>query len=100
RHEQTETIPGGAANCAVNLASLGATVSLISALGKDDAGDAMRQKLQAAGVNCDGIFSSERLRTTTKVRVLAGQIHSTRQQVIRIDYEAASLEDPEARDWI
>ena len=24
RHEQTETVPGGAANCALNLASLGA----------------------------------------------------------------------------
>src|SRR5687768_12008235 len=28
RHENTETVPGGAANCAVNLASLGANVSL------------------------------------------------------------------------
>jgi hypothetical protein len=27
RHEQTETVPGGAANCAINLASLGANVS-------------------------------------------------------------------------
>ena len=30
RHEHTETLPGGAANCALNLASLGANVSLIS----------------------------------------------------------------------
>ena len=33
-HEQTETIPGGAANCAANLASLGAAVSLISVAGE------------------------------------------------------------------
>jgi bifunctional ADP-heptose synthase (sugar kinase/adenylyltransferase) len=30
RHELTETVPGGAANCALNLAALGANVSLIS----------------------------------------------------------------------
>src|SRR5262245_2573252 len=28
-HEQTETVPGGAANCAINLSSLGAKVSLV-----------------------------------------------------------------------
>jgi rfaE bifunctional protein kinase chain/domain len=100
RHEQTETIPGGAANCAINLASLGARVSLISAVGKDDAGDALRKKLEAAGVNCEGIYSSERIRTTTKVRILAGQLHSTRQQVIRIDYESGPLKDRDAIAWI
>ena len=40
RHEHTETVPGGAANCAVNLASLGAKVSLVSVAGKDEAGKA------------------------------------------------------------
>jgi bifunctional ADP-heptose synthase (sugar kinase/adenylyltransferase) len=45
RHEHTETVPGGAANCAVNLASLGASVSLISAAGDDEAGRALREKL-------------------------------------------------------
>ncbi|HKY46320.1 MAG TPA: hypothetical protein VJM50_24720, partial [Pyrinomonadaceae bacterium] len=28
RHEQTQTLPGGAANCAMNLVALGAHVSL------------------------------------------------------------------------
>jgi D-glycero-beta-D-manno-heptose-7-phosphate kinase len=93
QHEQTETIPGGAANCAVNLASLGAKVSLVSVIGVDEAGDALRQKLEAAGVNCEGVLYSDKLSTTTKVRLLAGQLHSTRQQVIRIDYESKPLSD-------
>jgi D-glycero-beta-D-manno-heptose-7-phosphate kinase len=97
RHEQTETIPGGAANCAVNLASLGASVSLVSAVGTDEAGQALLKNLKATGVNCAAIVSSERVRTTTKVRVLAGQQHSTRQQVIRIDYESEPLADAEVR---
>jgi rfaE bifunctional protein kinase chain/domain len=97
RHEHTETLPGGAANCALNLASLGASVSLISVAGDDEAGRALVEKLTAAGVDCSGVLISSELRTTTKVRILAGQLHSTRQQVIRIDYEGESLNDAELR---
>lgn len=86
-HEQTETVPGGAANCAINLVSLGAQVSLSATVGDDAAGRALVEKLEAAGVDCDGVLSVPQLQTTTKVRILAGQVHSTRQQVIRIDYD-------------
>ena len=54
RHEHTETLPGGAANCALNLASLGASVSLISVAGDDEAGRALVKTLTAAGVDCAG----------------------------------------------
>ena len=97
RHEHTETLPGGAANCALNLASLGASVSLVSVAGDDEAGRALVEKLTAAGVDCSGVLITPALRTTTKVRILAGQLHSTRQQVIRIDYEGQTLEDAELR---
>jgi len=97
RHEHTETVPGGAANCALNLASLGARVSLVSVAGEDEAGLALVEKLKVAGVDCSGVSTSPALRTTTKVRILAGQLHSTRQQVIRIDYDGALLEDRELR---
>jgi D-glycero-beta-D-manno-heptose-7-phosphate kinase len=89
RHEQTETIPGGAGNCAMNLAALGAQVTLVSRIGDDDAGSAVVERLRTAGVNCDHVAVAN-TRTITKVRVLAGQIHSTRQQVIRIDYDGDS----------
>jgi D-glycero-beta-D-manno-heptose-7-phosphate kinase len=92
-HEHTETVPGGAANCAMNLASLGAQVSLVSVAGEDEPGRALIEKLNAAGVNCNSVLTSAQLRTTTKVRILAGQLHSTRQQVIRIDYEGGRLND-------
>lgn len=93
RHEQTETVPGGAANCAVNLASLGAEVSLIGVAGADTAGRALMEKLELAGVDCRGVLVAEDMQTTTKVRILAGQQHSTRQQVIRIDYDGSPLKD-------
>jgi D-glycero-beta-D-manno-heptose-7-phosphate kinase len=97
QHEHTETLPGGAANCALNLASLGAKVSLVGVTGEDKPARALREKLNAAGVDCNGLLTSAGSRTTTKVRILAGQLHSTRQQVIRIDYEGETLADPELR---
>lgn len=100
RHEQTATDPGGAANCAVNLAALGANVSLIAVVGVDDAGTELRRKLKAAGVDVSGIIVSDKVQTTTKVRILAGQSHSNRQQVIRIDYEGNPLDDGELRESI
>src|SRR5215216_1235934 len=53
RHEQTETVPGGAANCAMNLAALGARVSLVCALGDDATGRELLSRLEAAGVETD-----------------------------------------------
>ena len=100
RHEQTTTVPGGAANCAMNLAALGARVSLVAAVGADEAGTQLRKKLEAAGVNVEGVIVSEKIQTTTKVRILAGQAHSNRQQVIRIDYEGRSIDDGELRESI
>jgi rfaE bifunctional protein kinase chain/domain len=88
RHEHTETTPGGAANCAANLAALGAKVALVSVIGKDEAGKILLDKLETAGIDCHGVVVSSERTTTTKMRVLAGQVHSTRQQVIRIDYES------------
>jgi rfaE bifunctional protein kinase chain/domain len=100
RHESTETVPGGAANCALNLAALGANVSLISVAGNDEAGNALREKLSAAGVNVDGLVLSDQVQTTTKVRILAGHAHANKQQVIRVDYEDAPLNDPALRQTL
>jgi rfaE bifunctional protein kinase chain/domain len=97
KHEHTATVPGGAANCATNLAALGARVSLISVRGADEAGRALGERLEAANVNCAGVLECESLRTTTKVRILASQAHSTRQQIVRIDYEDQSLRDDSVR---
>ena len=98
QHEHTETLPGGAANCAMNLASLGAVVSLVGIRGDDEAGNAVNEKLNSAGVDTTGLLVTNALRTTTKVRILAGQLHSTRQQVIRIDYVGDPLTETAARE--
>jgi D-glycero-beta-D-manno-heptose-7-phosphate kinase len=98
RHEHTETTPGGAANCAANLAALGARVALVSVIGKDEPGRVLLDKLETAGIDCHGVVVSSERTTTTKMRVLAGQVHSTRQQVIRIDYESKPEIAPDERE--
>jgi rfaE bifunctional protein kinase chain/domain len=85
RHDETETLAGGAANAAVNVASLGGKVSLVGFIGKDANGKSLLEKLENSKVDCQFLVSSEKLQTTTKVRVIAGQPFAPRQQVIRID---------------
>lgn len=99
-YERTETMPGGAANCALNLAALDGRASLVGFVGEDEAGKALLDKLGGAGVECGGVVTVPQGRTTTKVRVLAGQVHSTRQQVIRIDYESETPVEPQLREQL
>ena len=87
RHEETETRPGGAANAAANIASLGGTPVVVGYLGDDDNGRLLLNGLGKLGVECGNVVQSSEVTTTTKVRVLAGQSYSVKQQVIRIDYE-------------
>ncbi len=87
RHDTTNTVPGAAANTAVNVASLSGSPVLIGVAGVDTNGDVLIDGLAKAGVDCTGVIRDKELSTTTKVRVLAGQHYAARQQVIRIDYE-------------
>lgn len=87
RHDETETLPGGAANAAVNVAALGGKVLLVGIAGTDANGKSLLEKLRESNVNCDFVIAADTIQTTTKVRVLAGQQYAPRQQVIRIDYE-------------
>ncbi len=98
RHDETETLAGGAANAAVNVASLGGRAVLVGVVGKDANGRALLNRLCGEQVNCDFVSVSDDVQTTTKVRVLAGQHYAPRQQVIRIDYEDKKTINRKLRD--
>jgi D-beta-D-heptose 7-phosphate kinase/D-beta-D-heptose 1-phosphate adenosyltransferase len=86
--QQTDNRPGGAANVAVNLASLGARTRLIGAVGEDGAAEILEKILSQQGIRCDFARVSDRP-TITKTRV-----QSRGQQLIRLDQEnAAALRD-------
>jgi rfaE bifunctional protein kinase chain/domain len=91
RHDQTETLPGSAANAAANVASLGATAVLVGLIGEDANGSLLRNALNDSVVDTTHVIADASLITTTKVRVLAARDFAVRQQVIRIDYEHAPI---------
>jgi len=73
---------GGAANVAHNILSLGGKVFIAGAIGRDDTGKILINKLSERGFNTDGIVIDGSRPTTVKTRVIA---HS--QQVVRFDKE-------------
>jgi len=77
-----EMRPGGAANVALNLVSLGAKVSLCGCVGTDFYGKQLIEICENQGFNTEFIFSFENRRTTIKTRLIAGS-----QQIVRIDKE-------------
>ncbi|MBI5507691.1 MAG: D-glycero-beta-D-manno-heptose-7-phosphate kinase [Deltaproteobacteria bacterium] len=79
---ETHCAPGGAANVAANLASLGAAVVLCGAVGADGNGRRLVELLAARGIDTRGVVTDELRPTTHKLRVVA---HS--QHVLRIDQE-------------
>jgi rfaE bifunctional protein kinase chain/domain len=83
-YDSTEIVPGGAGNAASNVAALGGRVTLVSVLGRDDAG---RRTLKAlpGRVARTGIVRRAGVATPVKTRILAGGIHSAKQQVVRVD---------------
>jgi rfaE bifunctional protein kinase chain/domain len=84
KYDSTEVVPGGAGNAANNAASLGARVNLLGAIGPDAAGDRLLAAL-GRGVRTSNILRVKGRVTPVKTRILAGGVHSAKQQVVRID---------------
>lgn len=82
---QTDDRPGGAANVAVNLASLGATTRLLGLVGEDAAAESLQSILTGLGIDCAFTRTKDRP-TITKTRV-----QSRGQQLIRLDEENAAF---------
>jgi D-beta-D-heptose 7-phosphate kinase / D-beta-D-heptose 1-phosphate adenosyltransferase len=64
--------PGGAANTAYNLKTLGADVSFLSATGNDKDGDVAIKILEDCGIRSSFILRDENRQTIVKTRVLSG----------------------------
>jgi D-beta-D-heptose 7-phosphate kinase/D-beta-D-heptose 1-phosphate adenosyltransferase len=83
---QEEHRPGGAANVALNIASIGGRVTLAGITGEDEASQHLKKQLSALNINCE--FDQQKdIPTITKLRVM-----SRNQQLIRLDFEE-SLND-------
>ena len=87
KYDATETVAGGAGNAANNLAALGGRVALAGLVGTDVEGRRLLGSFHR-GVDRGAIVRAADYRTPVKTRILAGGVHSAKQQVVRIDREA------------
>ena len=87
RISRTEERLGGAANVAVNIASVGASSSLLCVVGNDEPGHTLERFAREAGITPHLQFDNS-LATTVKLRIVARQ-----QQMLRCDFEALPAQE-------
>ncbi len=80
--EESFYTPGGAANVANNLASLGARVTLIGKMGDDIEAGILKKELTKRRIHTQGIVIDPGMATILKTRIIAQH-----QQVVRVDRE-------------
>lgn len=97
RLEKTSLVPGGAANVAVNVASLGAEAYLIGVVGDDAEGRYLSEILEKSNISSDRLITFKDRPTTAKTRIVAHNQH-----VVRIDHEKTNFLSPaeEEKLWL
>jgi rfaE bifunctional protein kinase chain/domain len=73
---------GGAANVALNIKALDASVEIFSMIGNDDDGKLLQQRFEAEGISTTYLLKSDDRITTNKSRII-----SRNQQMLRLDAE-------------
>ena len=96
-YDSTQVVPGGAGNAANNVAALGGSALLAAVVGRDEPGRRLVKALHRR-VNPRTIVRTAKRGTTIKTRILAGGIHSAKQQVVRIDRLVGGAIDRKTRD--
>lgn len=86
--KNTTAKPGGAANVAVNLKTLGADPFILGVVGKDEKGNLLKKILNEKGINTSLLIEDETRPTTVKTRIIAGS-----QQLLRVDWESRKYLD-------
>ena len=79
--QREENRLGGAANVALNVRTLGASVTLLSMVGQDDAARSLRELLAHKGIDAE-LGEDPGMETIVKLRVIGRS-----QQMLRIDFE-------------
>lgn len=87
REDQRAHFLGGAANTANNFSALGAKATLVGLVGDDQAGRDLAALAQASQIDAGRLVKRSSGNTITKTRVLAGGLHTRKQQMLRLDRE-------------
>ena len=86
-------VPGGAANVANNIKSLGCEVHLFGLVGEDQNGIDLIEQLKENGISCQHVKQIPQIHTTTKQRVMGNH-----QQITRLDFNDEWKADSEILD--
>jgi len=87
KHDSSKVILGGAANTVNNIHAMGGEVFPVGVIGDDDTGKEILNILKEKHIDSSGIIVDEERHTNTKTRIMAGGLHTVKQQMIRIDKE-------------
>ena len=87
KHRDRRVVPGGGANAIYNLADLGVNVLPVGVVGDDEPGKLLIKAFRHKHVPVTGVLRDKSFSTVTKTRIVAGTMHSARQQVVRLDRE-------------
>jgi rfaE bifunctional protein kinase chain/domain len=98
-HRETQTVPGGGANAIHNLKALEAKPIPVGIVGDDAEGRQLIGYLSRLGIDVGRIRMRKSYRTPTKTRILAGAVHSQRQQIVRVD-SGGALNQADVRSGI
>jgi rfaE bifunctional protein kinase chain/domain len=96
-HRETQIVPGGGANAIHNIWSLGAEPLPVGLVGDDAEGHELLKYFSNLGIDISGISVVKSYRTPTKMRILAGAVHSQRQQIVRMD-SGGPIEDEKTQN--
>ncbi len=88
QYDATDVVPGGAGNAATNASALGARTSLVGLAGRDEAGKRLLARFR--GIDTKGVLRPGGYQTPVKTRILAGGVHTAKQQIVRIDRVVSS----------
>jgi len=96
-YDGTDIRLGGGANAVHNIRTLGGTPVPVGVLGRDEPGRRLRGLLRDTGISVRRLASDPAYVTPVKTRILAGGVHSTKQQMVRIDKATRLAERSPAR---
>ena len=88
KYDTEEIILGGAANSVNNINAMGGRVFPVGIIGQDKAGRQMLKIMRDKKIVTSRMIVDVDSPTVTKTRIMAGDYHTARQQVVRIDRES------------
>lgn len=95
-HTHTDVAPGGGGNSVANLRALGAAPLPVGLVGRDEAGRRLLGAFRRRRIDLTHVLREPGYRTPSKSRLLAGGVHTRRQQIVRLDRGATHGELPAA----